>query len=201
MIVVECSLAIFALALFRYRLLGWSGATDHVSLVLGKHELAFIGTALLSVAIHVISWSAVPEDVLNSIALVNLFAAGVSLAIMIVLARLCFPLAAMVMDDQRVDARRVTVGEWFCLVIALALTKGVVSQLNNSIEDILYEFGIDDVSYSLFFSWVGDYIPMPIAVLLHATALNAMLLTISFFGIAIAAIAVSDAYRFRLPAA
>lgn len=201
MVIVECCLGIFALAMFRYRLLGWSAATDYVPLDIGKRELAFLGVAILVIAIDFGLWSVLiwarafefPDYPLVGSELLSL---AVSLTSLIVLSRLCLTLAAISAGPKSSvnDARRLSLSDWGTLIALLLGTAGVFTVPGMITRNLAYFVFQPDID---IFLWAAESIGYQSAGLLHALFAHAVSLAISFVAIAVAVTAVSVAYEAR----
>jgi len=201
MIIVECCLAIFALAMFRCRLLGWSDRTDHVRLALGRRELVFLGAGLLAFAIHIALWSYfIAARTFHSLAhiygSIELLSMLVYLAILFVFAKLCFALAAASMSPEVAvkGAWRLRLVDWAVLVVVLTGTVGPFTILRIIPRYLSYFSGsLEDDAFRLTIDLFG----IDAAVLLHTLVSHAISLTLSFLGIAVAVTAVSSAFQAR----
>lgn len=196
-IIGDGCLAVFALAMFRYQLLGWSEGTDHVRLELGKREFVFLGAALLAQAIHMGLWSCFIA--MGTLASTDPYYLGnelLSLAVDLVklgvFARLCFVLAEVSTDVA--ISPRLGVRDWARLVVVLALTIGPFEILR-SIPTYLSYSNLSHLS--VVFYPALPLLGVDAALLLSAFVEHAIFLALAFLGIAVAVTAVSAAYRVR----
>lgn len=195
MFVVDGGLAVFALAMFRYRLLGWSEATDHVRLELGKREFVFLSAALLFNAIHLGLWSYFIAA--GQLVAGEMFFGGLDLSIralqlvtLLVFARICFALAQFAAGSA--ISLRLSFGDWVSLVVILVMTAGPFEFLRSVPTYLSY---LSITTLDIVFYPTLNLFGIEVALLLSSFVDHVVFLALAFLGIAVAVTAVSAAYQ------
>jgi hypothetical protein len=195
--VVWLSFAIFAFAVFEWRLRGWIEGQRRIHFNLGRRQITFLslvaGYFAIDAVLWEVAWRLVEHSGLDSYltsVTINLLEWVVFLVELILLSRLVFVLPVAVCGDERLSDRAWVLGSgvWLSLIVLTLLTHGLLTL----IDSVTTHAGISlyvTKSITLDSRWIVSELVSVVLTLKWAI--------ISMLAIAIAAVALCEAYQAR----